>query len=693
MAPVEWWGALGNNNGTSGVGKDNTLALTSAVASGAQSLWFAPGGFYRHTGTIVLLRQNFSMHGLDRMTTRVVLDDPTGTKDAFLIDGSTQTIGGITATGIDFKPLSQAYGYVADATVIAGGSGHAVNDVITIPGGTCTTQPQLKVTGVSGGAITAVSVQTPGRCSKRPLQTASMTSFPANAQGATTGAGTGATFDLRTAGPATFHIQDAYLIRIERNALGGAKAWDVVRVEQKSTTSTGKIYISENLMEEMGNNGVTVWGPSSAPENYVGDVQIDGRNYIQKAGHAAAEFRGNIGGTFVTNNLLYANQWGVFWVSSGINGSNKIRHNDIDTNYLGAFLYRFDSSHFQQNWTASGGPLICTLCNGVVSDGNSHVGKGTVGSTMSQLYLNGVVNWAGTGTMFNGVASPVQIGSYKGTPSKAVSLVGSTHAFASGDFASLTDGATVGLTVGVQTDNATSKAVSGSGAKIAVVGQQDATNSVFDPRSTVLWGQQNTVGQSLSAAGGYGNNSNGYANMVFGQGNVATGGFSFVRGWLGNDDGVLGSDCYASGAPDGATAGQAQACQHVLYASSSSTAAKRLTADGGAAGAANCINMPNGSHAQMEIRISGRDTTASGVFADWASTGVSALDRGASAAATTYAGSFSTATAAQASGGAGNTAQAQVSADTANGCLNITVTPPNGNAWRWVATVRRLKMQ
>jgi hypothetical protein len=154
----------------------------------------------------------------------------------------------------------------------------------------------------------------------------------------------------------------------------------------------------------------------------------------------------------------------------------------------------------------------------------------------------------------------------------------------------------------------------------------------------------------------------------------------------------MGADCFASGSFSTGS-GTAQTCQHTLRVASSSTAAARLTADGGAANTGNCVVLPNNSHTQFEIRVSGRDTSAAGNWADWASTSVNALDRGANAAATTYSGSFTAATAAQASAGTGSTATLQLSADTTNGCLNVSIVAPNSNAWRWVAHVVRVKVQ
>lgn len=69
----------------------------------------------------------------------------------------------------------------------AGGTGYAVNDTITLAGGTFTTAAQVFVTGVSSGAVTSVQVSNKGAYTVEP------TAFT---QGSTTGGGTGATFQL-----------------------------------------------------------------------------------------------------------------------------------------------------------------------------------------------------------------------------------------------------------------------------------------------------------------------------------------------------------------------------------------------------------------------------------------------------------------------------------------------------------------
>jgi len=71
------------------------------------------------------------------------------------------------------------------AVILAAGTGYAVDDVITLAGGTFATAAQLRVKAVLSGAITSVEVVTIGKYS---VTAGTLT------QGSTTGSGTGATF-------------------------------------------------------------------------------------------------------------------------------------------------------------------------------------------------------------------------------------------------------------------------------------------------------------------------------------------------------------------------------------------------------------------------------------------------------------------------------------------------------------------
>lgn len=82
--------------------------------------------------------------------------------------------------------------HLASVVVNAGGTGHAVGDIIEIDatGATSTIVAQLEVTSISGSAIDGIRVYRSGAYTVDPTTTT------ANAQSGSSGGGTGATFDL-----------------------------------------------------------------------------------------------------------------------------------------------------------------------------------------------------------------------------------------------------------------------------------------------------------------------------------------------------------------------------------------------------------------------------------------------------------------------------------------------------------------
>lgn len=101
--------------------------------------------------------------------------------DVSLVTDTTSIPAGSGATGTSrLKAVSLAPS--------AGGSGYAVNDTVTLTGGTFTTAVVGTVTAVSSGAITSLSVTTAGSYSVLPSNPVSI--------GSTSGAGTGATITV-----------------------------------------------------------------------------------------------------------------------------------------------------------------------------------------------------------------------------------------------------------------------------------------------------------------------------------------------------------------------------------------------------------------------------------------------------------------------------------------------------------------
>lgn len=129
---------------------------------------------------------------------------------------TTAVTGGASAywwgAPVKYKVQTDEFIPVTAAAVAAGGTGHAVGDVITLASGLTTNPPigapvQLLVTAAPGGVITTVSVvnvingaATPAGGSYFAVQTNPV------AQGSTTGTGTGATFNLTFGSKATQRV-------------------------------------------------------------------------------------------------------------------------------------------------------------------------------------------------------------------------------------------------------------------------------------------------------------------------------------------------------------------------------------------------------------------------------------------------------------------------------------------------------
>ena len=107
--------------------------------------------------------------------------------------GGTQATASITAWGLYAAPDAAQDG----GSWPPGGTGYSVNDVLTVPGGTCAPQPQIKLLTVdgNGGGLTWAK-QTVGSCSVAPSMPVSLTG----------GTGTGATLSRVAWTPLTYSV-------------------------------------------------------------------------------------------------------------------------------------------------------------------------------------------------------------------------------------------------------------------------------------------------------------------------------------------------------------------------------------------------------------------------------------------------------------------------------------------------------
>jgi len=216
---------------------------------------------------------------------------------------------------------------LSGVSVAGGGSGYAAGDYITLTGGTGT-QAQLQVTSVSGGVITGIVL----------AQTGLYTTVPANpaAQGSTTGAGTGATFNL-TNNAATLNV-----------------TWTASVLTVNSVASNGKYailpaspanisYVSGPAINWTGASvTLTDTGPSGG--GIVFGTDVSSNNAVISQNYLAAGLNGSGYGTAINvpngNNItiekndIESNGVGLAAGGSVGNGTNSIGTIDIKDNYI-----------------------------------------------------------------------------------------------------------------------------------------------------------------------------------------------------------------------------------------------------------------------------------------------------------------------------------------------------------------------
>jgi len=186
-------------------------------------------------------------------------------------------------------------------------------------------------------------------------------------------------------------------------------------------------------------------------------------------------------------------------------------------------------------------------------------------------------------------------------------------------------------------------------------------NSIFSWYSTISGGSNNTINAN------YGTIAGGYYNALSGLYSWSPGGY------YATDRGRYGVGVWASGKI--ATAGDAQFGASVLRGTGNSTTAIRVTADGATAGAANIFNIPNNTAYSISLTILIMDRTTGVKAKTWTNWAVLLL-RGATVGSTSIAAA-STPTPLVIGTFTGDAIA--ITADTTNGGLNISYTPPSGN--------------
>jgi hypothetical protein len=343
-------GASTNNEpilSAQGSDADIALALQSKGA-GAIDLATGSGGVNISNGTTVT------------SITRSVAGSNYTTAPLVAISAPTQS-GGVQATAtctIGFPVVS----------IVNGGTGYSVNDVLTIVGGTYTSAGYVTVTSVSSGVITGVSIGGGyGAYSVAPTNPVSVTG----------GTGNSATFNLTGwTINSTFNITNAGSGYIEQPTVtfsggggSGAAAYATIGSVTRINTLGSQLdfYTPAGLMSSVLNNGGNSIVKSISPSGYAA-FQINaasGANaYI--FGYSGGSETGRI--TFEPSNAI------VFGSSSGANQQFRISHTASAVNYIQttgsatnnpvAFSAQGSDSNIRMNIFSKGSESVDILTNG-----------------------------------------------------------------------------------------------------------------------------------------------------------------------------------------------------------------------------------------------------------------------------------------------------------------------------------------
>lgn len=203
-----------------------------------------------------------------------------------------------------------------------------------------------------------------------------------------------------------------------------------------------------------------------------------------------------------------------------------------------------------------------------------------------------------------------------------------------------------------------------------------AAASVASGANAFAAGNNNTASGQASVTLGQNNIASATGSVAFGSGNTISGITSFGAGNSSSDRGINGSRTFAGSRF--VSAGDAQMRETVHMVTTAAAAAVRLTTDNAAAAATNVLVLPNNSAYLVSVEMVARDVTAGTA---WTFTlGPSLIYRGANAAATIAgAGNPVFVAGPTANGPAAIATVPTLTADTTNGAVNISFTPPVGN--------------
>ena len=318
------------------------------------------------------------------------------------------------------------------------------------------------------------------------------------------------------------------------------------------------------------------------------------------------------------------------------------------------------------------GPCGSSSCNGIRLDNTRNANIEIVGNSAGGTGAYGVTTTANTGQFYykdGGTTEQYDTYSIGGTANYVF-----TPIYKSGNPTGNTSSNAPAVLTGRHDGSATFGNVPGIGAVDLETIRSAANQVAAALGSTTIAGQSNGIDPGATNAVAHG----GQNNFLYGANSAAVGGQS------GTDFHHLNSSVHG-GAPFAGGLGTSQQEVTVLGCSAVAPSGTcRLTADHLTAGSTNCLNVPANSGVNLRIELVAHDYTSTSLAMWIWGMRNAALGRGSTGVGSTAFAAGATETAV--SIGTTTGAAAATSADTTNGCLNLTFTAPSIGTDTWDAT-------
>lgn len=339
----------------------------------------------------------------------------------------------------------------------------------------------------------------------------------------------------------------------------------------------------------------------------------------------------------------------------------------------------FSTGLANTNWVSI--PVVGTIAsqnaNAVAITGGTVAGVTITNSPISGSTVSGTSVTATQDAAGNSGNQAVLRGGQSGqTPRKGISLQPATGSTDTDVDIILAPKGAGAILADIPDNTATGGNIRGTGAVDLQQSRSAATAVASGVGATIVGGVNNAASGSSSVAGGQNSTASGLASLAIGNQATAAGVSSVALGGTSTDRGISGCHVYAGNRFS--VNGDAQILDCVHMFSTNAAAAVRLTTDGTAVTTSNTLVLPNTSAYMLSVDLVARDTTAGTA---WTYTlAPSLVYRGANAAAT-VAGTGNPVFVLGPTAGtpAAIATVPTLTADTTNGSINISFTPPVAN--------------